>query len=74
MGSRIEWSALEEKALRKFYPLLGSKVTKDDLEHLFPDRKWEAIQQKASKLRLVRKGGGVDEDFMKRLSKAVRSI
>ena len=72
--ARIDWSEEEKKVLKKFYPLLGTKVTKDDLSKLFINRSWMSIQQQASKMGLKRAGGGVNIEFMRQLEKAVRNI
>lgn len=72
--SKIDWSEQEKKVLKKFYPLLGNKVTKDDLIQLFPCRTWQSIQTQASNMGIKCSAGKVDMDFMKRLEKAVRSI
>lgn len=71
---RTSWSKEELKALKKFYPLLGTKVTKADLEKLFINRTWRGIQQRASELGLKCGQGGVNVDFQRQLEKAVRSI
>lgn len=69
------WTAEELKLLAKYYPLCGTKVTQEDIEKLFKNHSWNAIQHTAHRNRIkILHPDGIDRDFLQKLEKAVKNI
>ena len=66
------WSEAETIALKKFYPHYPSKITRDDLLQLFPNRTWNGIVSQVRQLGLSSAEGEVNMEFAKQLEKVVK--
>ena len=69
------WSEEELELLKKYYPLLGQKVTRTDLMALFKTRSWHSIQNRAYDLGIkCNVGGNIDYAYLAKLEKAVENL
>jgi len=66
----IKWSKEEDEILAKLYP--NPKVTKEDLLKIFASRTWEAIEKRASKLKLTNlRKGIINYEYLKKLEELI---